>query len=447
MDDNYNFHLPEEFSHYVSSRDKTNVASNVLIKNSKNVYKKRSGNWANRPGLKARGQLNATNAGVVASFEWETSFAGTRPIRVTSDGVLSTEYDLGDGQGPLWYNLLTGLTRTRFIFDSSYFDLVQYKEILLACNGGTRKIYNWEGGVTQVASTTAPVAGVITQGYGSGYVTHSLAPTGSGYTIGDILTITGGDGTAKVPVTAVDGSGAVSGLGLIVPQGSGYSVANSVATTGGTGTGALLDILSVYSGGTLTKTGSKTFFQDGFSKLYVINGAGQYNNIATQWKFIDPSTGIVYSYGGGLNSNSLTGITPDPSGINPNTVIMSPFIEVSNIPYPDGQVQFSLLVDFTCDFLKVINNQLYIGSYNNRIVAVSSATDYTDFNFTGVDLGSPFAISVPENPVGISFTVNQNNNNQIPIIFHGTSQYDVLLISTQQVSQGYTTSGGHTKMF
>ncbi len=433
MDENYSFNLPTEFSHYISSRDKTNVAPNTLVKNSKNVYKKRSGNWANRPGLKKRGVLNATQAGVVASYEWESSFGVTKPIRVTADGVLSVEYDANDGQGPLWYNLLTGLTLTRWIFDSSYFDTLQFKEILLACNGGNNYIWNWEGGVAQTLSAGGGlVAGVITQGYAQGYI---VTGAGTGYAVGDIVTLVGGDGTAKVRITAIGGSGVPTAFGFMVPQGTGYS-AGVVPTTGGSGTGLTINILSVYSAGSITKTGSSTFFQDGFSKAYTTQAGGGLNPNTLQWKFI--YNGVIYSYGGGLDSTTLTGVTPDPSGIPAGAVIMSPFIEVDSKPVSSVSFANSQLANFTCDFLKVINNQLYIGSYGNRLICVSEASDYTNFDDHATNPGDSFFFSVPGNPVGISFIQNETNNNQIPIVFHGTSSYDIINISSQVVPQGTT---------
>lgn len=65
---------------------------------------------------------------------------------------------------------------------------------------------------------------------------------GTGYVIGDILTLSSGDANAMVEVTAVSG-GAVTDV-LIVDNGTGYSVA-STNTTGGTGTGCTLNVVTL----------------------------------------------------------------------------------------------------------------------------------------------------------------------------------------------------------
>lgn len=426
MEDTYEFELINEIKQYNSSRDKTNIAPDMIVKNSKNVWKKTSGTIANRDGLKARGPFNATQAGVVSNFEWNTQM-GERIIRVTSDGKLSVEYDNGNGNGLQWYDLLTGLIKTRFIFSGSYFDTNQDKQILLACNGSVRQIYNWEGGITTVAKTTSPVAGVITQGFNYGY---QISVAGTGYSVGDTLTLVGGDGTAQVPVTAIGASGKITGLGFMTPQGSGYAQTTYATTVSSpsSGSGATILVLFVYSGGTLTTTSSLSFLQQGFSKAFSVVNGGLVNN-AAQWQFI--YNGTVYSYGGGVDEQTLTGITPDPSSIPVGAVIMSPFIVVNNIPVPTAAVQFSLSLNYTCDFISVINNQLYLGSYGSSLIFVASQTDYT--NFTPVSngaVGTPFTFELDTNAIGIS------QKNYVPIIFGGTSDEYQVNISSQVVSQG-----------
>lgn len=66
---------------------------------------------------------------------------------------------------------------------------------------------------------------------------------GTGYVVGDILTVVqGGASGGLVSVTTV-ASGVVTGVAIILgSQGTSYTVANNLSTTGGTGTGATIDI-------------------------------------------------------------------------------------------------------------------------------------------------------------------------------------------------------------
>jgi hypothetical protein len=73
------------------------------------------------------------------------------------------------------------------------------------------------------------------------------ATAGSGYVVGDIVTVvqTGASG-GQLQITSVGSGGAVTGL-QIVPgqQGTGYTVANNLTVTGGTGTGLEVNITNV----------------------------------------------------------------------------------------------------------------------------------------------------------------------------------------------------------
>ena len=100
------------------------------------------------------------------------------------------------------------------------------------------------GGATQAGALTAA----------------SVTAGGSGYIIGEILTITTGGGNAKVVVATVDGSGAVLTIGLFV-LGSGYSTGAGQATSGGSGTGCTINITTVKA--STDKAGGKLILSGG----------------------------------------------------------------------------------------------------------------------------------------------------------------------------------------
>lgn len=73
----------------------------------------------------------------------------------------------------------------------------------------------------------------------------SVAAGGSGYNVGDVLSLVGGGGTGgKVQVGTVDGTGKVTSIG-IYNAGSGYSAKQTVPTTGGAGSGCTVYIRQV----------------------------------------------------------------------------------------------------------------------------------------------------------------------------------------------------------
>lgn len=78
--------------------------------------------------------------------------------------------------------------------------------------------------------------------------TLTIAAAGSGYVVGDVITVVQGGGSGgKATVATVNGSGGVTGIAvnIIGSQGTGYSVASSLATTGGTGTGLTVNITAI----------------------------------------------------------------------------------------------------------------------------------------------------------------------------------------------------------
>ena len=85
--------------------------------------------------------------------------------------------------------------------------------------------------------------------YGLGDVGPTDGSSGSGYHVGDVLTLTGNgtytpciDGTATA--TSVDSiTGAVTGVS-VTTAGSGYVIGNGYTTTGGSGSGCTIDVTS-----------------------------------------------------------------------------------------------------------------------------------------------------------------------------------------------------------
>ena len=164
--DNYEFQLVDNFEGYVSSKDPTNISPNVLVEGSQNVYKKINGNIAVRPGLKRYGQADATVGGIASSDEWYNSLDRCYPFRVIeetaagNDGKLQVMSTIVDGTTPVWYDLQTGLTLTRYVFDS-WWDDVEKKDRYLFVRGDSN-IFGWSGGIALASAQGAGGATLTT---------------------------------------------------------------------------------------------------------------------------------------------------------------------------------------------------------------------------------------------------------------------------------------------
>lgn len=135
-----------QFGGYVSSVDRTNIAENLLVRGSQNVYKKLSGTIAVRQGQKRQGVANATLSKCYSEFVWNTSWGQTYTM-VISNSKLYVVID------EVWYVLQSSLTKTRYVFGKWWDNTVQ-KDILLFVNG-TTSLFSWTGAFAKIASTTA----------------------------------------------------------------------------------------------------------------------------------------------------------------------------------------------------------------------------------------------------------------------------------------------------
>lgn len=182
------------FRNYISSIDPTTAPPATLIGGSQNVYTKLSGSISVRAGLKRRGTANATQAGVTSSFEWYTSLGDIWPLRVTEENKLQFESDIADGSTLVWYDLMTGLDSTRFVFDTWWDDTLK-KDILVMVKFDPN-LYSWQGAVAKLASTTVNTIVLDRDAASNGFI-----PAGTVTINGNAYVYTGVTGSTLTGVT------------------------------------------------------------------------------------------------------------------------------------------------------------------------------------------------------------------------------------------------------
>jgi len=130
--------------------------------------------------------------------------------------------------------------------------------------------------------------------------------------------------------------------------------------------------------------------------------------------------GTAYTYSGSGGS-TLTGVSPDPTGEANGSGVLQAVTTSSNTP----------AAGFFADFLKVINNQVYVGSYTSRLIYVSQNTDYTNYVVPSPTVaGSPELITLDGVGQGIGVRKGQAH------IGFGTGSWAV--ISFQDITVGST---------
>ena len=130
--------------------------------------------------------------------------------------------------------------------------------------------------------------------------------------------------------------------------------------------------------------------------------------------------GTTYTYSGSSGS-TLTGVNGDPQAESNGSAVLDVVVTHANTP----------AATFSTDFIKVINNQVYCGSYTSDLTYISKNTDYTDYSIPSPRVaGSPELVVLGGTGKGIG--VRQGN----AVIGFGTNGFAV--VSFQDVTVNVT---------
>lgn len=225
---------------YRNREDITVLPPGVMVVGSQNILTNTHERIGIRKGYTLDGQSDTSlsgiggNNGAMGTFDWLTSGGHERNMRagfLTSagnDGKLQFRFQHTDNTVE-WITILDSLTSVDFNY-INFWDVTQLQTIMLGVNN-TPNIYEWNGAAGEIVSST-DTAGII------GYVQNPPNPTpsatilngsgGVGYTEGDVLTITTGNGDAKLFVFEVL-PGAIQTTNIhIGGAGSGYAIGDNL---------------------------------------------------------------------------------------------------------------------------------------------------------------------------------------------------------------------------
>lgn len=345
------FSLVSEFKlGYRNREDITNLPPGVLIVGSKNVLTNVSERIQMRKGYALDGELSSLAGPVLSSFDW--------------------------------------LTR------------------------GNGEVHMRAGGLTNALVATGAIIEI--QGGFEG---------GTGYVFGDILTIDGGNGLSTIVVLAIDDDGAILTVKIVTP-GAGYTNNTEYNGTGGTGTGAVFQVTTGTIGDgklqyryvdsfgivtwrdlltdlvtvsynfakywNVTENLREVLFVNGTSNIFRWNGATAFvaSNTATTLtktgteSWLDAGfyttadkiiviDGVEYSYSGGEDTTTLTGLT----GLAPVTgnVVHQQVVTVANTDM-DG-----IPATFPNSLIETLNNQVFVGALTSSALYISYVNSYTDY--------------------------------------------------------------------
>lgn len=352
---------------YRNREDVTTLPPTVMVSGSKNVLTNTFQRVANRKGYTLDGQRDSsgTRAGIYGSFDWLSHTGFERNLRVGqnttgSNGVLQYRYVAAAGDKwngntftedqVYWITLKSGVGST---FNACQFwdgDNEQVEMMLYV--DGTSNIFMWTGALALV-SETSNAAGSVS------VLNSTPTAAGTGYVVGDVLTITTGGAGATATVTAVGGAGDITSVSLLTP-GTGYTTGAGKATSGGTGTLATLNITTIATG-FIKISGTDTIGELGFL------------------------TGSTYTRSLDINTNSYTysavvglyfvGISSNPTGEAVQSVIQQSVVTTANSAIT------ALPDTFANYIIENLSNQIYVSALDDNSVFVSKISNFKDFAF------------------------------------------------------------------
>jgi len=150
--------------------------------------------------------------------------------------------------------------------------------------------------------------------------------------------------------------------------------------------GAVTELLSS-TANTLTKAGD-TWLDTGFyasaNKKVIINGT-------------------EYTYTGGESTTTLTGVTPDPSGEAVGSVVHQSVITTAL------SAMTGITATFQAGLIKVMNNQIFLGSLTSSVMWLSRVNSYTNYSNSATrQTGEGGSLILDANLVGFVVQGNQD---------------------------------------
>ncbi len=150
--------------------------------------------------------------------------------------------------------------------------------------------------------------------------------------------------------------------------------------------GAYTELLSS-TANTLTKAGD-TWLDSGFysagTRSVVINGT-------------------TYTYTGGESTNTLTGVTPDPSGEPVGSVVHQSVRVTANA------AMSGITATFKNDLISVMNNQIFLGSLTSSVMWLSTVNDYKNYTSSATrQSGEGGSLILDDNLVAFNMAGNQD---------------------------------------
>jgi len=331
---------------YVNNREITNLEGHFLVQGSRDCKIVNGEKVVIRPGIELLGAAQNINNGVEGSIDWKTNTGVYRNMRSYWGGGVD-KGELEVKWNDTWVRVMNGFKSGNFEF-VPWWSQDELMDLLLMVNGDN-KIRMWSGGLAEVASVTADT--ITKKGYLRG-TTYGFNDNGA-----DLDTITDED------------------AGFIT---AGFAVGDSIEISGSTSNDGVYIIREV-TAGVITVDAEVRLMTEAVGADVLIGWEN--NDTWAKGRFLVSQAnrsvrigGIDYTYTGGENTGTLTGITRSPvdDGVIAGDTVIQSVMEFAP----------AALSGSKNDFLEVFYGHVIVGSYTSRRAYLSKNTDFSDFTFT-----------------------------------------------------------------
>jgi len=406
--------MPYEFKEkikpqgYFDKEDDSLLDIYALVRGSFNTLITDEWKIAPRKGMTLLGAAGSSVQGIANSYTWQTSTNSEIPMRFPYDGAQV----LRDG---VWRFVATGFKSSNKFRARPWWDRTEVKDKLLLVNGSAA-VQSWTGGMAELASWTATT---VTKKFAKqSQVANSFTFNAAAKTLTQIDTDFVTLGFAADQYVRIAGTTNNNGIFKI------KTVAASVITFAATE--ILTNETIATNACVMGVLGRETWAAERFATT----GTKQIN-----------IGGTIFSYTGGENTPTLTGLSADPSAqASVGLFVFQPF--VSNTPtggdFPAGQL---------IDIIEININQVFYGFTQSRNVFITKQSSFTDcgYNVTVRKAGEGGTIFLDNNCVGIAASkeltqISAGLSDIYNVTFEsfsdGTTSGEILRVKKQQTAYG-----------
>lgn len=342
---------------YRNKEDISTLPPEVLALGSQNVLTNAAEQVGIRQGYVLDGSAgNQNDYGVDSAYDFESQ-SGTKNLRKWGS-TLDMRYLNPVTSVVSWITLLSSLLPANKVRFTSFWDYTTEKKEFCLLVNGDNNIEEWSGGVASFASASN-AAGIIAAIQTQPGTDAAKSSGGAGYTVGDVLTVTAGDGTATLKVLSVSlGGVATASIGLggagyapgdkvnVANAATGHPAALTVSTVNGSGAILTFTILSTgwgYTAGRIYQLSALTGAGNGGTLL--VNSVG---NTISAWELVNNGTGYSVASNVATSGGTGTGAEVDITAVGTNSIKVSGSQTLSQLGFYDNSTnaaKFQLLIN------------------------------------------------------------------------------------------------------